>query len=80
MKRLNREANNSQPVRYQPTGIMPGNTRRHPDREEPSEREKNRRSSAIVAAAASTAAAQQAKKAQEGQISTQIRAMRQMLE
>jgi hypothetical protein len=80
LKRLNREAKNSQPVRYQPTRIMPYNARRRPDGEEPSEKEKNRRSAAIVAAAASTAAAQQAKKAQEGQISTQMEAMRKMLE
>jgi hypothetical protein len=36
LKRFNREAN-SQPVHYQPTGIMPDNTRRRPDRKEPSE-------------------------------------------
>jgi hypothetical protein len=34
LKRLNREAK-SHPVRYQPTEIMPDNTRRRPDREEP---------------------------------------------
>jgi hypothetical protein len=80
LKRFNREAMNSQPVRYQPTGIMPDNTRRRPDGEEPSEEEKNRRSAAIVAAAAGTVAAQKAKKAQEGQMTTQMEAMRQMLE
>jgi hypothetical protein len=79
LKRLNRVAN-SQRVRYHPTGIMPDNTRRRPDCEEPSEEEKNRRSTAIVAAAASTAASQQAKKAQEGQLSTQMETMRQILE
>jgi hypothetical protein len=59
---------------------MPENTRRRPDSEEPSEEENNRHSAAIVAVAASTAAAQQTKKAQEGQLSTQMEAMHQMLE
>jgi hypothetical protein len=80
LKRFDREAMNSQPVRYQPTGIMPDNTHRRPDREEPSEEEKNRHSAAIVAAAAGTVAAQKAKKAQEGQMTTHMEAMHQMLE